>query len=191
MDVTIDGIENITLDFAEAPAKVQRAGVRAANRAISAARTVMAREMSKDMNLRVGVVREALRFKQATFDRPTAELGASRLKRIAVIDMSASGPYPSRGRGRGVSWRNQGERKRDPQAFIAIMPSGHKGVFKRVSKARLKIRELMGPSIGQVFKKFRPAGVARLQEVFTQAFGHEFKFVTGQVGGGTDGDAAE
>lgn len=191
MDVTIDGVEQIALDFAGAPAKVQRASVRAMNRAISAARTVMAREISRDLNVRVGVVREALRFRQASFARPEANLGASRVKRIGVIDLGASGPYPSRGRGRGVSWRNEGTRKRDPHAFIAVMPTGHRGVFKRTSARRLKIRELMGPSLGQVFRQFRPAGVARLMEVFDQAFGHEFRFVNGQVGATSDSDAAE
>ncbi|MDP1570343.1 MAG: phage tail protein [Vicinamibacterales bacterium] len=185
VDITVDGDERVALDLAGQPAHVERAGVRAMNRAIEAARTVMAREISKDLQLRVGVVREALRMQQASIARPEASLSGSRLKRIPVIDMGATGPFPSRGRGRGVSWRNQG-RKRDPKAFIAVMKSGHKGVFKRVSKKRLGIIELRGPSLGHVFEKFKPVGMARLLEVFTQRFKHEYQFK-----GSGAGDAAE
>lgn len=175
----VDG-DRVALDLAGQPAKVERAGVRAMNRAISAARTVMARDISKDLGLRVGVVREALRMRQASLASPEASLAASRLKRIPVIDMGAKGPFPSMGRGRGVSWKNQGTRKRDPKAFIAMMRSGHKGVFKRAGKARLKILELRGPSLGHVFAKFKPTGIARLREVFAQRFKHEFQVVGGR-----------
>lgn len=191
ISVTMTGDDKLSVDLAGQPAKVERAGVRAVNRAIQAARTVMAREMSRDLNLRVGVVREALRMRTASATRPDADLSASKLKRIPVIDMSANGPYPSRGRGRGVSWRNQGQRKRDPKAFIAVMRTGHRGVFKRVTTRRLKIVELRGPSLGEVFAKFKPVGMARLREVFATAFKHEFQFVNGQVGAGTNADAAE
>ena len=52
------------------------------------------------------------------------------------------------------------------------MPSGHRGVFQRKSNAvhvkskkggrtMLPIRELFGPSIVNVFKKYLPNGAAR------------------------------
>ena len=40
-----------------------------------------------------------------------------------------------------------GQRTTIRSAFIAVMPSGHEGIFKRVGKARLPIRELLGPSV--------------------------------------------
>jgi hypothetical protein len=39
---------------------------------------------------------------------------------------------------------NRGKRTLIPGAFIATMPNGHKGVFKRLGKGRLPIKELLG-----------------------------------------------
>lgn len=44
-------------------------------------------------------------------------------------------------------------------AFIATMPSGHKGVFRRKGPSRLSIIELRGPSVGGIFRG--AAGIAR------------------------------
>ena len=90
-----------------------------------------------------------------------------------------------------MSWRNEGQRKRDPKSFIAVMRTGHRGVFKRAGKRRLKILEQFGPSLGRVFEKFKPLGAARAREAFAAAFAHEYRFVNGEVGAGTDSDAAE
>jgi len=125
-------------------------------------------------------------MREASASRPEASLGAS-IKRIPLMKFNAKGPVPSRGRGRGVTYRLRGGRGRVENAFIATMKSGHVGVFRRAGKARLGIVELFGPSLGQVFKKFRPAGLARAWEVFQKNFDHELDFVKGGVpDAGTD-----
>jgi hypothetical protein len=73
----------------------------------------------------------------------------------------------------------------------------HRGVFIRAANLtrkssgawspNLPIKQLYGPSIGQVFSKFRPQGVARVLEVFDKNFDHEVGFLHSQPGG--DGDA--
>ena len=40
----------------------------------------------------------------------------------------------------------------DPKSFIAIMKSGHKGVFTRTSGRSLPIKQLYGPSVPQMIK---------------------------------------
>ena len=40
----------------------------------------------------------------------------------------------------------------DPKAFIAIMKSGHKGVFEREGDESLPIKQLYGPSVPQMIK---------------------------------------
>jgi len=55
-----------------------------------------------------------------------------------------------------------GERTLIPRAFIATMPSGHKGVFKRICKSRLPIVELMGPSVSWAYQN--TPGVIELVE---------------------------
>jgi hypothetical protein len=53
--------------------------------------------------------------------------------------------YPARQTRKGVSVEvNRGKRTLVKGAFVATMASGHKGVFRRVGKARLPIHELLG-----------------------------------------------
>jgi hypothetical protein len=174
-EIKVTGAEAIEAELKEYPQRVRRALVRALNRAIASGRTVMVREIARDTGLTSKVVRDALPVQEASVNRPEARLAAS-LKRIPLINFGARGPEPSRGRGRGVTYRLRGGRNRVERAFIARMQSQHRGVFVRVGKARLPIRELFGPSLGHVFAKFRPAALARIREAFDKNFAHELGF---------------
>lgn len=156
--------------------RAPRAITRALNRAGGSARTFMAREVSRDMRLKVGTVRDRLRVREAKAESLTYRLEAS-LKRLPLIEFQpVRGPEPSRGRGRGVTARTTTGRY--PHAFLATMRSGHRGVFERVGRARLAIRELKGPSIGHVFTKHAPAGLARGEEQLIKNLRHELRFAT-------------
>lgn len=172
------------------PDKVARAGVRAVNRAIGSARTLMVRSIAVDTGLKAGTVRDALPLREASINHPSATLEAS-LKRIPLIDFQARGPEPSRGKGRGVTYRLTGSRGRIATAFITVMPtSGHRGVFVRGGLTRTPIRELFGPSLGHVFWKYRDDALARAQESFTTNFTHELGWAAREGGsdaaGGSD-----
>jgi hypothetical protein len=80
--------------------------------------------------------------------------------------------------GRGVSWSLPSGRGSDAHAFIATMPSGHRGVFRRTGIARLPIRELRGPSLVHVFRKFLPAGAARATVALMTNLRSEIAFAT-------------
>ena len=151
-----------------------RAEIRAINRSAESAKVAMAREIQKDMKVRrVSDVKERIRVETATETKREATLYASS-KRLSVWEMGAKGPYPSRGKGFGVTARTP--TRRYPGAFIAKMRSGHWGVFKRDSKARLPIKELRYVSIYHVFQKFRPVAVARALEQLQKNLKHEFRF---------------
>lgn len=195
ISLSIEGGEALVADMTAANGRIGVALVRALNRGIRSARPVMVREIARDIGLRAKDVRDAMPMRDATKNRPEATLGAG-LKRIPLIDFRATGPEPSRGRGRGVSYRLQGGRSRIPSAFIATMQSGHRGVFSRGNKrqstsGRLPISELFGPSLGHVFAKYRALALARAQEVFMTNFDHEFTFAgtQGGVSVGADQDA--
>lgn len=180
------GSEAIQIDLRDYSLKVHRATVRALNRAIKSGQSVMVKAIAGDTGLKQKDVREAISLREATLFKPEASLGAT-LKRIKLMQFGAKGPQPSRGRGHGVTYRLKGGRGRVENAFIATMQSGHVGVFKRAGTARLGITELKGPSIGQVFSKFRPTGVSRALEVFQKNFDHELQFVKGGAdAGGSD-----
>lgn len=171
--VSLDGANQIIDALDGLKTGEPRAIVRALNRAIGSAQTVEVKSIAQNTGLKSKDVRSYMRLDKANVDKPVATLSAS-LKRIPRIDFNARGPEPSRGKGRGVSYAGEGGgRVTVADAFIATMASGHRGVFKRAGASRLPIQELMGPSIGHVFNKYRPDAVARAQEIFLSNFEHE------------------
>lgn len=153
--------------------KAPYAIARAINRAAVSGRTQLARDTSADMKLKVGVVRDKIVIEEATTTKHLAKVYASN-KRVALIEFGARGRYPSRGKGKGVSARTQTGRY--PNAFIAFMRSGHKGVFARKTTARLPIHELFGPSIAHVASKHAPAAADRMKQQCLKNLVSEFRF---------------
>lgn len=202
--VEVLGVPVVDKDLTDAPAKVQRAFVRAANRSIASGRTVMTRLIAADTGIVQRFIRDRILLDKATMANPVASLKASS-KRIPLIAFKARGPMPTKGQGRGVSYRNPGGgRSTISTGFIAMTRaqddgSGgeHKGVFIRAAalerKSRgawsknLPMKQLFGPSVGQVFSKFRQQGVERTLEVFEDNFDHELDFANS--GGGISADA--
>lgn len=168
------------------PSRVATAAVRAMTRAITSSRTAMTRAIARDTGLRPTDVRNAIRVRRATVARPEAKISTS-LARIPLYRFNAQGTYPSRGKGQGVSYHLPGSAGggRIPNAFIAVMESGHRGVFVRSTSkfmreqkptwnlAREAIVEKFGPSLGYVFEKHRPLGIQHLVEAFHTNFDHE------------------
>lgn len=164
-------------------AQMPQIEMRAINRALDKTNTFASRSVAEDVGLTRRAIDRAIEEKRATLADPTAQLRVGGYRdargrfyrggRIPLIDLSAMGPEPSRGKGAGVSYRLRGGRGRRQDAFIATMPSGHRGVFIR-SRLRLSgkrahgawgpnlpIQELFGPSPSRVFaSKFVAAAVA-------------------------------
>lgn len=81
--------------------------------------------------------------------------------------------YPFRQVKRGVSVAvNTGKRNIVGGAFVATLKSGHIGIFKRVGKSRLPIKELYSTRISDVFKDpgMIPTIQRRGQAVFSASF---------------------
>lgn len=172
--VSIDGSRLKALGDAlgnKLPSAIRRALVRSA----TTVRAEMTRAISKDMGLPVTKIKEEIKIVEP--DPHTVQFQVSAYRRIPLIQFGAKGPEPSRGRGRGVSYRLGGQRRRAPRAFIATMKSGHRGVFQRREGAgRNPIVELHGPSILRVVEKFVPLGEARANEVLPKNFEHEISY---------------
>ncbi len=148
---------------------------RGINRTAASERTAMARAVAADMGLKVGTARDAIKVEKASANSLEARVIA-RGKRIPLIDFKARGRYPSLGKGAGVSYTMQGQRKTWRSAFIAIVGDGHKGVFFRVGRKRLPIKQAYGPSIARVFANLLPVGESRRAEVLTANVQHEMEF---------------
>lgn len=154
------------------PGRVQRATVRALNRALTSGRALLASLVAKDMGLKVGAAKEAIRVRKATPATMEISLKAS-LKRLPL---TAFGARQTRA---GVSYKSAASgRQTLPSGFLAAMPSGHVGVFTRRGKSRLPIQERFGPSIGHVFYKHRAAGIAQMKDVFETNLTHELAFAS-------------
>lgn len=162
---------------------------RAMTRSVSSAKVAMARDIASDTGLKVGTVKDELKTEVVPGEGFGVFVGRLSIsgKRIPLIDFSAKGPEPSRGRGRGVTANTGGGRKTYAGAFITTMASGHRGVFKREGPGarrsrgawskNLPIVELKGPSLPQVFTKKSTVAIARFQEQFPKELQREVSFV--------------
>lgn len=131
---------------------IQDSSVRALNRTASSVRTEASREIRQRYNLKASVIKANMRIVKATRSRLVAEIVATG-KRIPLIEFGARAVNPwnvagrsHRRRGGGVSAAVTKTRRLFKGAFIAVMPSGHRGVYLRQGEGR-KIRQLMGISI--------------------------------------------
>ena len=182
----------ITLDLKEFEAKIaalqrpRQPIVRALNRSIASGQILAVRLIAQDMGLKVAMVRRFVMTHEASTGSLSATLFAS-AKRIPLIAFGASGPEPSRGRGRGIKSKLKGGAGRYPHAFFATVGIGrHRGIFERVGtdlrksvgawSQNLPIRELRGPSIWQAFQKYIPEAIARTKEQLVKNIAHEIEF---------------
>jgi len=154
---------------------------RALNRAAVSGQTAMVKAVSADTGIAAKNVKREIRIDKANRTSPMVALTIAG-RRIPLIAFSARGPEPSRGRGRGVSYRLPGGRGRVPNAFIATMGSGHRGVFKRRGRKRLAIVELRGPSLPHVFEKFLPRFREAAQVSLVKNLAAEISFARSKQG---------
>lgn len=171
MIIELSGMEAVQAHLAATPKDVVKATIRAINAALGQGNTLMARLVATDTGLKVSDVKKRMYVVQASYTTPTGKLATKSLSRIPLMVFGATGPVPSRGKGRGVTARIGGSRKTYPHAFIAGVTTGHEwvvhtGVFVRVGRTRLPIKQLYGPSLGHVFVKQRPQVGARMAAVF-------------------------
>ena len=168
--------DSVIMDLLSAAQETPDAVVRALNKMADQGKVASAREVrSAGYNLKVGTIKKGIRVKRATKSELRATIIATG-KPIPLIE------YGARQVAKGVSVNVLKGRKVIAGAFIATMPSGHKGVFVREDGAKhkkvgqgkqaswhpLPIRELFGPSVldGMGSKAVQAA----LQQLFKAKF---------------------
>lgn len=150
------------------------AASKAGSETIRKLRTEASRTVRSKKKIRAGAVRKGLPI---FFPRSKKDLD-SLIWRLDVSGQLAPViSYPGvRQTKKGVSVQinTAGARKLIPSAFVAIMPNGHRGVFRRKTKGgpRLPIEELFTSRVVDVFEN---AGVVPgLQRFAGDAFGSAF-----------------
>ena len=159
---------------------------RALNKTATTARAEAAREIkSAGYGLKIRDIKKAISIIRANRSELRAIVRASG-KPIPLIE------YSARQTGKGVTVNVLRGRKRIDGAFIATMPTGHRGVFvhqgetnrwvkrngRRV-RTRLPIRELFGPSVPQAFVNtiVQTALQRAIRERFPVVLAQELRFV--------------
>jgi hypothetical protein len=164
---------------------LKQATSRALNKVAALAKTQAAREIkAAGYNIKVGAIKKQLTIKKAYGGELQAYLKAQG-RPIPLIN------YGARQTATGVSVSVKGSRKVIKGAFIATMPSGHKGVYVRVGAGHkriikngkvmwtgLPIKQLFGPSIPKAFgnEVVQRALSEMIQAKFPEVFAHELSF---------------
>lgn len=140
----------------------ERAAVDAINRVARGVRTRSARAIAHGRGLPVRLVNARVRIRKATRARPEARVWigtyAIKLSRIGKPRQTKKGA-------------TAGKRPIIPSAFVATMPSGHTGVFKRRGGARLPIDEQqvqLMPAAEQVLRLQMAAAKPLVQREFAR-----------------------
>lgn len=181
IDVMLD-TAGLTEDLRSLGGSAPLVMARALNRAGTSGRAAMVKAIKKDTGIASKNIRREILLFKASRVRPVVRISI-RGRRIPLIAFQARGPEPSRGRGRGVSYKLPTGRGRIANAFIATMPSGHRGVYKRRATKRLPIMELFGPSLPNVFEKHLPTFRKAASDSFSKNLANEITFARTQKKG--------
>lgn len=179
----------VASQFAEAALAMRdRATMRALNEVADQAKVAASRQI-RDVGykLKISAIKRGITVKRATMANLKAAVIAQG-RPIPLIEYSANEL-----KGKGVSVSVLNGRKLIKGAFIATMPSGHRGVFVREENAKHKkmmtrgkpswhalgIRELFGPSIpdGLANKEVAEAFERFVDQSFPAILDREFSFL--------------
>jgi len=151
--------------------QLQIAVMRAMNKTLRWARTQVARTSATSLKINVKSVKKGLVMVRASPSRLDATLGLS--ASAGVIKGNDIGA--PRQHVRGV----RAGRHRFDGAFIARMPSGHQGIFRRQSKARLPIREVQLVLTGKMQDEMAALVDGPLKAQFERLLVRELRYMAG------------
>lgn len=161
------------------------AGARAINKTITSVRQASSVEVRKTLNLKASFVKRLLTVRKAKAAFLSGSIDSKYVKAPAI----QFGGVRQTKKGVSVRLRKDQPRKLFKGAFIATMPNGHKGVFRRslsatrfskgrptTSSPNLKISELHGPSVQQIFAEKQDKLVALGSPIFNRNLNREIEF---------------
>lgn len=138
------------------PKAAGKAVSRAINRALEGARTDAIKKICAEYSVRPADVRKTLHIVRAKPEKPEARILSSGGP-LPLIKFRVSPSKPLQQRGKKIGERKSvvagvkfGTASPFPYSFVAKVGNGHVGVFTRVGKAGLPIKQKWGPSIPQM-----------------------------------------
>lgn len=160
-EIKVSGMEDVERRLGNLKSKAPLVLSRAINRAISNVKKNSAKETSSRYYITSGEVKKTLRLVKASKSSlKAAVISSGSGIALSKFKVNPGTPVRYRGASRSPKVYRAGVKKSggvkplagDPKAFIAVMKSGHKGVFERTSDASLPIKQLYGPSVPQIMK---------------------------------------
>lgn len=140
LKVDLKSLENVL--GKKARSVIRQAVVRTMNRALSQATTEAKREISKKLNVKQKDIKTRIDVTRATARNPKASIQiADRKLPLVFFNPRREEVLTSRGPRIGVSVVINGVRQLVEGAFLAEVRSGKLGIWKRVGRARLPIRQ--------------------------------------------------
>ena len=171
MKVEVDNVQEVKKRLGVLCNKAPSVIANAINRTVTNVKKNMAQETVQRYYTTSTEVKKTIKTSRAT----KTNLSGAAISRASPIALSKFKVSPNRpinySRGKvspnvyKVSEKKGEERNPlnvNPKAFIAVMGSGHKGVFRRESSAAMPIKQLFGPSVPQMLKNAQIMG--RVQE---------------------------
>ncbi len=148
---------------------VKKATLRALNKTARWLRTQVARDTAKSLNIKVGAVKKDLLLLRPS--RQHMQAGVALGKHAGVIQAVKLGAPKQTQQGVRTGkrfWSN---------AFIATMPSGHRGVFRRRGHSRLPIREMQLVVTGRMATVMQDLADNKAAAYFETVFARELHYL--------------
>lgn len=162
-----DSIGKIVADLRATEKQAEIASLRALNRAIIWLKRQVARDVSKERKIRQAVIIERLVILKANRRNLQAHLNGN----LASLRANKVGKLVQTKRGARVKHFHF------PGAFVATMPSGHKGIFRRQTGSRLPISEITIPIKLESLRAIEDALSKKLKHRFETDFRRELNFL--------------
>lgn len=162
--------------------RIYKGSIRGLNKAAAKSRTDTNKIIRRTLNLKADYVKSKIKLIPARQGAETAYIRTIKAS-VPLIKFNSVKPKPQ---GVLVRMRKDKRAKLFRHAFIAKMPNGHVGVFRRVFKSRkdspkktkngLPIRELVGPTIYGAFAEKVPEIIASADKYIANTIGREIDY---------------
>ena len=161
-------INNIISSIESSKSQLEVALMRALNKTALWVKSQSVKEIAKEKLLKQKIIRNRLQVLKANrkqlIARVLASLHGVKANQIGNVRQTKTGAKAGKRHFKG--------------AFVATMPTGHTGIYKRKSRRKLPIREVvfpLEPIASTIIKEITDEKAA---QQFTKLFAHEIKFAT-------------
>ena len=160
---------DVSVSLQATEAQLKLAAVRSLNKTARWLRTRVSRDTAENLNINVGLVRKSLALVRAK--RGSIHAGVGMRRRQGAINAINLGAARQNARGVRVA------RRQYDHAFLATMPTGHRGIFRRKGGTRLPIREVQVVITGRMASVMENLSDGPALQQFDKVFQRELNFI--------------